>query len=356
MGAEQSTQTDGKGPTGPAKNEDKRTARLQNKDSFVGAIEKYRAAQPPDIGIRSTCSRDDASEGIHVCVRKRPLFEGEAAKGDYDATTVISGSQIVVHDGRMKPDMRTMFMRHQTYSFDRVFDAATTSETVYAGTAGPLVRRAVAGGVATVFMFGQTGSGKTFTMSAIHEQAAHELFHNINAQMESGDEEITVGLTYVELAGSVCRDMLNGGAEVLLQANREGDYEMSSVVEETACDAEELLALIDAASAKRATCATGVHDQSSRTHAVCRILIRGGAGGMFTMVDLAGTERQKDSMWHDEKLQKETAEINSSLMALKECVRQRNSGAKYINFRASLLTKMLRSCFVKCLGCNIRRI
>ena len=43
------------------------------------------------------------------------------------------------------------------------------------------------------------------------------------------------------------------------------------------------------------------------------------AGGVFTMVDLAGSERRQDSASHDAARRKESAEINSSLLALKEC-------------------------------------
>ena len=69
------------------RNQDKRTSRIQNRDSFIGAIEAKRetmAAAPapsaPDEGV--------AARGIHVCVRKRPIFPHEDAAGDYDTTTV----------------------------------------------------------------------------------------------------------------------------------------------------------------------------------------------------------------------------------------------------------------------------
>jgi kinesin family protein 2/24 len=354
MGAEQSSAAGAGGGGGPPKNEDKRTSRLENKESFVGAIDAYRASQPTALGI-GPAAPSDAAEGIHVCIRKRPLFQHEVDAGDYDATTVAGGTRLVVHDGRMKPDMRSMFMRHQSFSFDRVFGEQSTNVDVYGGTAAPLVRHAVGGGIATVFMFGQTGSGKTYTMSAIHRQAAEELFEMLDAELDAGGEESEVVVTYVELAGSVCRDMLNDGATVPLMADANGEVHMCGAAEQSATDAQELLDVIRDASARRATCATGVHDQSSRTHAVCRITIRQGGSchGMFTMVDLAGTERGKDSKWHDEKLQKETAEINSSLMALKDCVRERASGAKYISFRASKLTQLLRSCFVSSRACTV---
>jgi kinesin family protein 2/24 len=331
------------------RNQDKRTSRIQNRDSFIGAIEAKRetmAAAPapsaPDEGV--------AARGIHVCVRKRPIFPHEDAAGDYDTTTV-SGRRMAVHDGRMKPDMVHMEMKHTTYTFPRVFDENDTNDTVYESAAGPLVRHAAQGGTATMFMFGQTGSGKTYTMTAIHERAVQELFEQLD-----GSEAVLV--SYVELAGSACRDLLNGGGAVDLMSDKHGEVQLRGLTELEAHDHVELLDIMTAANNARATSATGVHDQSSRSHAVCRVTIQRqgrGANGMLTMVDLAGSERSKDSMYHDAQTQKETSDINASLMALKECVRALSMKSAHVNYRANSLTQVLRSCFTDRNACTVVR-
>eukprot|EP01046_Picozoa_sp_COSAG06_P004341 COSAG06_NODE_181_length_20926_cov_7.590051_4_plen_739_part_00 len=328
------------------RNQDKRTSRIENADSFQRAILDERARRPTGIGIAED-TEEVINDGISVVLRKRPMFPKEVHSGDYDATTV-SGRQIIVHDGRMKPDMVHMEMKHHTYSFPRVFDEHTSNDAVYQATASPLVRHAAQGGTATVFMFGQTGSGKTYTMSAIHERAVAELF----AQL--GESEQVV-VSYVELAGSSCRDMLNGGSTVDLMSDRRGEVQLCGMTELEAHDADELLQVMTAANNARATCSTGVHDQSSRSHAVCRVSIRrpNQADGMFTMVDLAGSERSKDSMYHDAQTQKETNDINVSLMALKDCVREITKGSAHVNYRASSLTQVLRSCFTDKSACTV---
>eukprot|EP01043_Picozoa_sp_COSAG02_P029874 COSAG02_NODE_1879_length_10557_cov_2.360976_2_plen_593_part_00 len=324
------------------RNEDKRTSRREHKDVFVAAIEQMRAKQllevPPVVPPAA------AESGLHVCLRKRPIFEHELGRGDFDAVTC-SGASVVVHDARMRPDLHSMYLRHSTFSFDRVFSERSDNDDLYAGTAGPLVRRSVEGGIATVFMFGQTGSGKTYTMSAIHERACQEIF-----ELSASDPALEVFLTYVELAGDRCKDMLNEAAPVKMLTDAEGEVHLRGVVEARATSHNELHKMIIAASKLRATAATGVHDQSSRSHALCRVTLRragGGDGvhGSFTMVDLAGTERNKDSQHHDAKLRKETTEINRSLMALKDCVRERAQGASHISFRKDKLTQLLKSCF-----------
>jgi len=69
---------------------------------------------------------------------------------------------------------------------------------------------------------------------------------------------------------------------------------------------------------------------------------------MLTLVDLAGSERKHDSMYHDADARKTGAEINSSLMALKECIRYRAMALKessktvHVPYRGSNLTRVLK--------------
>jgi len=69
---------------------------------------------------------------------------------------------------------------------------------------------------------------------------------------------------------------------------------------------------------------------------------------MLNLVDLAGSERKHDSMYHDADRRRECAEINSSLMALKECIRYRALQAMdpsktiHVPYRGSSLTRVLK--------------
>ena len=73
--------------------------------------------------------------------------------------------------------------------------------------------------------------------------------------------------------------------------------------------------------------------------------------GEFMLFDLAGSENTSDSKFHDKEMQKQSKEINKSLMNLKECIRNRalqamNPGQKYhIPYRASKLTLVLKNSF-----------
>jgi kinesin family protein 2/24 len=331
------------------RNVDKRTARREHRDAFIGSVREFRRGFDPRPAEGDP--QGDAARPIRVCVRKRPMFEWEWKKErEFDVITG-GADRVVIHDARMEADMRRMYMDHHEFDFDTVFDEKATNDDVYAGTAAELVRLASEGGQSTVLMYGQTGSGKTYTMSSVYERAAADLFGLLGGELAAGT--VTISVSFVELAGDRCRDMLNpnqqGGREVKLCTGRNGEVHPVPVTEVPISSPQALVTYIDHATSLRATCATGVHDQSSRSHAVCRVYInRHGDGqeGTLTLVDLAGSEQKGDSMYHDADRRKEGAAINSSLMALKAVVRERVKGTDTSSlYRNNKLTQLLKTSF-----------
>jgi kinesin family protein 2/24 len=97
------------------------------------------------------------------------------------------------------------------------------------------------------------------------------------------------------------------------------------------------------------------NETSSRSHAICNILLKERNSedvyGKLTLVDLAGSERAQETQSNDRNRRAEGAEINKSLLALKECIRAldaRKAGNSevHVPFRASKLTLVLRDSFV----------
>lgn len=68
--------------------------------------------------------------------------------------------------------------------------------------------------------------------------------------------------------------------------------------------------------------------------------------GRLSFIDLAGSERGADTYGNDKMTRKEGAEINQSLLSLKECIRALDSAANHVPFRGSKLTEVLRDSFV----------
>lgn len=68
--------------------------------------------------------------------------------------------------------------------------------------------------------------------------------------------------------------------------------------------------------------------------------------GKLTLVDLAGSERGSDTKSHSSQRRAESADINTSLLSLKECIRamgKKNAG--HVPYRGSKLTLILKDCF-----------
>ena len=71
---------------------------------------------------------------------------------------------------------------------------------------------------------------------------------------------------------------------------------------------------------------------------------------------MAGNERGADTASADRQTRMEGAEINKSLLALKECIRALGRKGAHLPFRASTLTQVLRDSFVsdKARTCMVR--
>jgi hypothetical protein len=70
-------------------------------------------------------------------------------------TNAESLSHILVHNCLVEADMKTLFMKNVAFPCTRAFGDACTNDEVYSEAVSPLVEAALAGRIATVFMYGQ---------------------------------------------------------------------------------------------------------------------------------------------------------------------------------------------------------
>jgi kinesin family protein 2/24 len=262
-------------------------------------------------------------------------------------------------------------MTHRQYEFDRAWDESVGNEQVYTEAIRPLVNNVLQGRNASVLMYGQTGTGKTYTMTGSLERIARDLS---GTQLE---------VVFFEVHGNKCYDLLAGRKEVRLCADASERIHVRGA--EKRCldgqDATELMNVLKDALQLRRIEVTERNPISSRSHAVCRIQLLSTPvegeepieGGKLTLVDLAGSERNYETTRMSAQQHRESAEINKSLMALKDCFRSchrkllgesgvlsqesatRSKPGRLlaaqaqtrIPCRASKLTQVLRDCFVE---------
>lgn len=186
-------------------------------------------------------------------------------------------------------------------------------------------------------------------MSGIEERAAKGIFQAI-ASYERDDITTSDGacsITMVELCGNKeIKDLLTAKSEeaVKLLDDEDGVCRLLNATSVDITSPEHLLRKIAEGKSRRATEATDKNGVSSRSHACCQIRVKG-CKGVLTLIDLAGSERRGDSLYHSQDRQKESAEINASVFALKECVRARASNSTRVPFRNHNLTRLLRESF-----------
>ncbi|XP_042308714.1 LOW QUALITY PROTEIN: kinesin-like protein KIF2B [Sceloporus undulatus] len=332
---------------------------------LIAMIEEYRAVLqrgegvPPLEPSRSIASTPGARR-ICVCVRKRPLNQREVGLRDVDVVTIPCPEVVLVHEAKQKLDL-TRYLEHQAFRFDHAFDAAESNEGVYRHAAQPLVETIFRGGMATCFAYGQTGSGKTHTMggdfcgkkqqqdasSGIYAMAARDVFALLQEPAYQGLGLQVFG-AFFEIYWGKVYDLLNWKSRLRVLEDSNQQVQVVGLLEQEVLCVEDVLKLIEVGNRCRTSGQTSANSHSSRSHAVFQIILkrRGRLHGKFSLIDLAGNERGADTSTADRQTRLEGAEINKSLLALKECIRALGRNKGHTPFRASKLTQVLRDSFI----------
>ncbi|XP_072722745.1 kinesin-like protein KIF2C [Ciconia boyciana] len=327
---------------------------------FARMIKEFRAT----LDCQPISITDPIEEHrICVCVRKRPLNKQELLKKECDVITVPSKCVLLVHEPKQKVDL-TKYLETQAFRFDFSFDESSSNEMVYRFTARPLVETIFEGGKATCFAYGQTGSGKTHTMGGdfsgkaqnaskgIYAFASQDVFLLLN-QPRYRSQNLEVYVTFFEIYNGKVFDLLNKKAKLRVLEDGKQQVQVVGLQERQVGCAEDVIRMIEMGSACRTSGQTFANASSSRSHACFQIILRrrGKLLGKFSLVDLAGNERGADTSSADRQTRMEGAEINKSLLALKECIRALGQNKSHTPFRESKLTQVLRDSFI---GTNSR--
>ncbi|MCO5550220.1 hypothetical protein L7F22_003702 [Adiantum nelumboides] len=292
---------------------------------------------------------------IKVVVRKRPLNKKEFARKEEDIVTIDeSGCSVTVHEPKLKVDL-TAYVEKHDFVFDAVLDEQVSNDEVYRVTVEPIIPTIFQRTKATCFAYGQTGSGKTYTMQPLPLRACQDILDTMQhpAYRSQG---LQLWLSFFEIYGGKLYDLLNDRRKLCMREDGRQQVCIVGLQEFNVSDVDIVNDYIERGNASRSTGTTGANEESSRSHAILQLVVkkhlsrkeeRGGKlVGKFSFIDLAGSERGADTTDNDRQTRIEGAEINKSLLALKECIRALDHEQGHIPFRGSKLTEVLRDSFV----------
>ncbi|XP_021373160.1 kinesin-like protein KIF12 isoform X2 [Mizuhopecten yessoensis] len=308
---------------------------------------------------------DDVDEHINVVLRVRPLNNAELMRKDAFVASFPGA-------GRIECDANTSV---RSFGFNVVFEPEATQQDLFEHSGmKKLVDMSLNGYACTALAFGQTGSGKTHTMTGPPQQYYDEFeggkhppedmvgimqrsFEYLIHMLQQNGGNKVIRASYLEIYNEQVVDLLNTVRRRHLQVrwskNRGFYVENLFVVE---CETvDDMMAVLEEGMKNRQTGSHGLNETSSRSHSMMSLSIDSELQdpddenlyvtkrGKLTFVDLAGSEKVKDSHSTAETLV-ESNNINRSLLVLGNCISclgdHRKRGG-HIPYRDSKLTKLL---------------
>lgn len=222
-----------------------------------------------------------------------------------------------------------------------------STKKIYDNDVSQMIGLAFEGVKVTCFAYGQTGSGKTFTMigndenPGLYSLAVEDLF----VRKQSNHR---IFVSFYEIYCSNLYDLINKRTKLILREDGHANVNVVGLLETEVSSASELMRCVDIGDGNRITSSTNANYDSSRSHAILQIRIteKDKFLGKLSFIDLAGNERGADADVKDKQTRLDGAEINKSLLALKECIRALDQGGKHTPFRGSKLTLVLKDSFM----------
>ena len=299
------------------------------------------------------------SEGqkIYVCVRKRPIFEKEIQNGEIDCVSAIN-PKVCIYDCKLKIDGYTKYIDTNDFYFDNAFNENEDTNLLFECSVKPSLDILLKGGVVTCFAYGQTGSGKTYTMKGIQDAAIYHIFDNFSELKTILKKNFKFFISFFEIYSGRLYDLLNNRNKVSALEDKNQKVQIYGLTEKEVFTPKEMQDIVDFANAMRTTHNTVTNETSSRSHAICNFTIKiegkreDEEYAKLSLVDLAGSERATETQSNNKSRLAEGAEINKSLLALKECIRAldarktKGNSDQHVPFRNSKLTLVLRDSFL----------
>jgi len=321
-------------------------------------------------GGAATASQKPRESRLAVVVRKRPMNRSEINSNQSDVV-LCRNNGVIVQERKLKVDL-TRYVEEHNFLFDHSFDENVTNEMLYSYCVRSLIDAIFTKAKCTCFAYGQTGSGKTYTMigppkaqrevdrtPGIFLLAASDIFQKLTMKEHN---HLGVYIAFYEIYCGKLFDLLNNRQILHARENAKSNVIIVGLQEHPVENVQELMEVIEYGLNSRTVGVTGANVDSSRSHAILQISLKDlrvkegtehKEWGKISFIDLAGSERGADTMDIDRQTRMDGAEINKSLLALKECIRALDQQLDHTPFRGSKLTQVLKDSFI---GGNCRTV
>jgi kinesin family protein 2/24 len=154
--------------------------------------------------------------------------------------------------------------------------------------------------------------------------------------------ELAIGISFYEIYCGKLFDLLNNREPIICREDAKQKVNIVGLTEKPAESVEDIMHQIQVGLQSRTSGTTGANADSSRSHAILQILLKQRSNekmfAKMSFIDLAGSERGADTVESNKQTKLDGAEINKSLLALKECIRALDLEKKHTPFRGSKLT------------------
>ena len=340
-------------------------ARIEERDRRIRELEEQLLNSESQRRRMHNCIQE-LRGNIRVFVRTRPFLPSDGAACDSAIGVSPDGESLDIADNRSAAT--------HGFKFDKVFPPSAGQDMVFQEVSD-FVQSALDGYHVCLFSYGQTGSGKTHTMQGSGNGAMRGIIpravEQILAQakvLQSQKWNFNLSASFLEIYNEDLKDLLvsmtNGqqpasrAKKLAIKRNREGksfvdgltEIPIETVASETGM--QQLEALMGVAARARSVASTKMNSQSSRSHSVFMLHLRGynedsGAvvEGALNLCDLAGSERlDRSGAGADAKRLKETQAINKSLSCLGDVFNALAQRASHVPYRNSKLTYLLQDC------------
>ncbi|KAI0524349.1 hypothetical protein KFK09_003716 [Dendrobium nobile] len=307
----------------------------ESEPSFSGNNQIGKASFIPENDLSTSFAADKDKLGsvakIKVVVRKRPLNKKEKTKKEEDIITIDHNRKfLTVHETKLKVDLTEYVEKHE-FVFDAVLDEDVSNDECFV-----------------------SGSGKTYTMQPLPLRASQDILRLMNRAYRN--QGLQLFFSFFEIYGGKVYDLLSDRRKLCMREDGKQQVCIVGLQEFRVSNVETIRELIEKGNATRSTGTTGANEESSRSHAILQLAIKklvdgselkpARVIGKLSFIDLAGSERGADTTDNDKQTRIEGAEINKSLLALKECIRALDNDQTHIPFRGSKLTEVLRDSFM----------